>query len=64
MLPNASRAVIVTFVELPAVAEAAALTSSVAAAAGLTVMPALVPVIEPVTVSVAVSVCEPAVLRV
>ena len=38
--------------------------TSVAAVAGLTVIAALVPLIEPVTVSVAVRVCEPAVLSV
>ena len=62
--PNASRAVIVTLTELPAVLEPAAVTSNVAAAAGLTVIPELVPVMVPVTVSVAVSVREPAVFRV
>ena len=39
-------------------------TWSVAAAAGLTVTDPLVPLIEPVTVSVAVTVCEPAVFSV
>ena len=50
---------------VPAVTEAGVpSTVSVAAAAGLTVMPALVPVIVPVTVSVAVTVREPAVFSV
>ena len=62
MLPNASLAVTVTEAAVPAVTEAGVpLRWSVAAAAGLTVMLALVPVIEPVTVSVAVRVREPAV---
>ena len=54
-----------TLAVLPAVTEAGVpLTVSVAAAAGLTVMPALVPVIEPLPVSVAVRVRVPTVLRV
>ena len=65
MLPNASFAVTVTPNDEPAVCDVpAGVTWSVAAAAGLTVIPALVPVIVPVTVSVAVIVREPAVLRV
>ena len=44
----------------PAVAEAGAVRVSVAAPAGLTVIVPVVPVIEPVTVSVAVIVREPA----
>ena len=39
-------------------------TSDALTAAAFTVMPGVVPVIEPVTVSVAVTVCEPAVLSV
>ena len=54
-----------TLAVVPAVTEAGVpLTVRVAAAAGLTVIPALVPLIEPVTVSVAVRVREPTVLRV
>ncbi len=50
---------------VPAVTEAGVPESvSVAAAAGLTVIPALVPVIVPVTVSVAVTVRLPTVFRV
>ena len=65
MLPNASLAVTVTDPVVPAVSEAGVADSvSVAAAAGLTVIPALVPVIVPVTVSVAVTVLEPTVFRV
>ena len=65
VLPKASLAVTVTEAVVPAVTEAGVADSvRVAAAAGLTVMPALVPVIEPVTVSVAVTVLEPTVLRV
>ena len=64
MFPNASLAVIVTLAPTPAVAEPAAETWRVAAAAGLTVIAALVPLIEPVTVSVAVTVREPAVFSV
>ena len=65
VLPNASLAVTVTLAVVPAVTEAGVpFTVSVEAAAGLTVMPPLVPVIEPVTVSVAVSVCEPTVFSV
>ena len=64
-LPKASLAVTVTEPVVPAVTDAGVPESvSVAAAAGLTVIPALVPVIVPVTVSVAVTVREPAVLRV
>ena len=65
MLPNASFAVTTTLNEVPAVCVVpAGLTWRVAAAAGLTVIPAVVPLIEPVTVSVAVTVCEPAVFSV
>ena len=65
MLSKASLAVTVTLAEVPAVTEAGVPVSSrVAAAAGFTVIPALVPVIEPVPVSVAVTVREPAVFRV
>ena len=65
VLPKASLAVTVTEPVVPAVTEAGvAERTRVAAAAGLTVMPALVPVIVPVTVSVAVSVRVPAVFSV
>ena len=65
MLPKASFAVTVTEPVVPAVTEAGVPESvNVAAAAGLTVIPALVPVIVPVTVSVAVTVREPAVFSV
>ena len=64
VLPNASFAVTVTLNDEPAVWGVPALTASVAAAAGLTVIPALVPVMVPVTVSVAVTVFEPTVFRV
>ena len=65
MLPKASLAVTVTLPVVPAVTEAGVpVTTRVEAAAGLTVIAALVPVIEPVTVSVAVSVCEPTVFSV
>ena len=62
MLPKVSLAVTVTLAELPAVTEAGVPVSArVAAAAGSTVMPALVPVTEP---CVAVTVWEPAVVSV
>ncbi len=65
MFPYASKAVTVTEPVVPAVTEAGVPDrSSVAAAAGLTVIPLLVPVIVPVTVSVAVRVREPAVFSV
>ena len=65
VLPNASLAVTVTEPVVPAVTEAGVpLRTSVAAAAGLTVIPALVPVMVPVTVSVAVIVREPTVCSV
>ena len=65
MFPNASFAVTVTEPVVPAVSEPGVPEStSVTAAAGSTVIAALVPVIEPVTVSVAVTVCDPAVLSV
>ncbi len=65
MLPNASLAVTVTEAVVPAVTEAGSPESTrVEAAAGLTVIAALVPVIVPVTVSVAVIVCEPTVFSV
>ena len=55
----------VTLNAVPAVCVVpAGVTWIVAAAAGLTVIEAVVPLIEPVTVSVAVTVCEPAVLSV
>ena len=65
MLSNASFAVTVTLNAVPAVCVVpAGVTWSVAAAAGSTVIALLVPLIEPVTVSVAVTVCEPAVFSV
>ena len=60
VLPYASSAVTVTENALPAVALDGAVTVSVAAPAGETAMVELVPVIEPVTVSVAVTVRLPA----
>ena len=65
VLPKASFAVTVTVTAVPAVdSRPASVTVEVLAAAGLTVIVALVPVIELVTVSVAVSDWLPAVLRV
>ena len=65
VLLKASSAVTVTEAGLPAVTEAGvALRVRVAAAAGLTVIVELLPLIEPLPVSVAVSVWLPAVLRV
>ena len=65
VLLNASFAVTVTSNATPAVGgdPAVVVTTSDAAAAGLTVMLGEVPVIVPVTVSVPVIVCEPAVFR-
>ena len=60
MLPNASSAVTVVLNGLPAVTFAGAVTVSIAAVAGATAIVLLVPLIEPVTVSVAVSVRLPA----
>ena len=65
MLPKASSAVTVTEAASPAVTEAGLPEStSVEVAAGLTVIEELLPLIEPLTVSVAVTVCAPAVFRV
>ncbi len=65
VLPSESLTVAVTLNAVPAVCVVAAgVTWIVAGVAGLTVIAAVVPVIEPVTVSVAVTVCEPAVLSV
>ena len=65
MLPNASWAVTVTLWAVPAVVGLGkAETVKVAAAAGFTVMEPSVPVMVPVTVSVAVMDWVPAVLRV
>ncbi len=65
VLPKASLAVTVTDAALPAVTVAGLPDSTrVEVAAGLTEIDELVPVIEPVTVSVAVTVCEPAVFSV
>ncbi len=69
LLPNASLSwTVTTEVEVPfAVIEPGAATtveSAVEAAAALTLIAALVPVIELVGVSVAVTVCEPAVFSV
>src|SRR5438046_1126456 len=63
-LPNASRAVTVKLNGLPAVADAGALIEKWVVAAAVTSIVLLVPVIELVTVSVAVIVCDPAVSRV
>ena len=59
VLLNASSAVTVNVIALPAVALAGALTTKCVAAAALTVTAPLVPVIELVTVSVAVIVWLP-----
>ncbi len=64
VLPYASRAVTVTLPAAPAVrGEASPETERVVAAAGVTTMALWEPVIEGVTVSVAVTVRVPAVLR-
>ena len=64
MLPYASFAVTVRLKAVPAVAPAGAVMASVVAAAGETLIFLLVPVIDPVTVSVAVNVRLPAVASV
>ena len=64
VLPNVSSAVTVKLNAVPLLAAPGAATVKWVAAAGLTVIAAVVPVIEAVTVSVAVTVCEPAVLSV
>jgi hypothetical protein len=58
-LPKASTAVIVMFCEAPAVCEAEPVTTNFEALAAVTVIALLVPLIEPATVSVAVTVFEP-----
>ena len=64
VLPYVSLAVIVTEPLLPAVRVAGVAESTrVAAAAGVTVIAELVPVTEPLTVSVALTVREPTVVR-
>ena len=63
VLPKASRAVTVMLNAVPLVAVAGAVTRKLVAAAAATVMER-VPVIDTVTVSVAVTLCTPAVFRV
>ena len=64
VLPKASLAVTVTLIAVPAVAVLGALTEIWVAAAGLTVIEFVDPVMELVTVSVTVIVCTPAVFNV
>ena len=64
VFPKASSAVTVTLIAVPAVAVLGALTKKCVAAAALTEIELVVPVIELVTVSVAVTVCAPAVFNV
>ena len=63
-MSKASFAVTVVVNEAPAVCGVPAVTDSVEAAAGLTAIDADVPLIDPVTVSAAVRVWPPEVLRV
>ena len=60
-MSNGSRAVTVKLEAVPAVAEAGALTAKCEAAAAATAIVPLLPVMDDVTVSVAVSVSLPAV---
>ena len=64
VFPKESNAVTMTLIAVPAVAVLGALTERCVAAAGLTEIEPLVPVIELLTVSFAVTVCSPAVFNV